>query len=99
MCTHARNSVYLSKIEYSSCHQEFVSQSMSENVTELSSLVRINLQQPFPGSYKPSRNPYPFFSAENGSGSFLYAICHLRKTVGAAIFSNGMYKLSDVMDT
>ena len=72
---------------------------MSENVNELSSLVRINLQQPFPGSYKPSRNPYPILSAENGSGSFLYAICLLYRTMGAAILSNGMYKLSDVMDT
>ena len=64
---------------------------MSENVYELSSLVRINPQQPFPGSNKPSRNPYPFLSPENGSGSFLYAICLLRRIVGAAILSNGMY--------
>ena len=71
MCTHARNCVYLSNIEYSSSYQELVSQSMSENFNELSSLVRINPPQPFPGSNKLSRNPYPFLSAEKGSGSFL----------------------------
>ena len=49
--THARNCVYLSKIENSSYYQELVSHPLTESVDELSSSVWIKLQRPFPGSY------------------------------------------------
>ena len=50
-CTHTGNCVYLSKIENSSYHQELVSHPIPEHVDELSSLVRIKLQYPFPDNY------------------------------------------------
>ena len=54
--THARKSVHLSKIENSSHHHELVYHPMSEKVDELSSLVRIKLQQTFSDSYKSYRS-------------------------------------------
>ena len=44
---HARNCIYLSKIK-NGYRQELISHPMSENVDELSSLVKIKLEQPFP---------------------------------------------------
>ena len=50
-CKHARNCVYLSKIENSSYHQKLVSHRMAEHFVELCNLVRIKLHQPLPDSF------------------------------------------------